>query len=60
MCLTDTQAHKFEKGDIRYQYYGYEQYYYANIIILNKKQISKQTFDEIKDLTNNEYIFGKL
>lgn len=42
MCLTESQAIKFEEGKINYQYYESEQYRYAKITILNKIQISKQ------------------
>lgn len=60
MCLNEQQSQIFEEGKINYQYYGSEQYRYAKIHILNKRQISKQTYDEIADLINNEHIYSKL
>lgn len=60
MCLNEQQSQKFEDGTIKYQYCAREQYQYADIKILNKKQISKQTYDEIADVINNEHVYSKL
>jgi hypothetical protein len=60
MCLNEQQSQKFEEGQIKYQYCGKDRFYYAEIIILNKQQISKQTHDELASLINNEYIYSKL
>jgi hypothetical protein len=60
MCLNEQQSLKFEEGRIKYQFYRRDQYCYADIEILNKQQVSKQTHDELASLINNEYIYSKL